>query len=115
MKKELKLLLYFVLFPLFMCAQTTATEQEDDLEEIVIQAKQENEDARKKIYFINDSLRKNTQNTLQLLEKLQGIRIDWVQNTVNIEDQKDVLILLDDREVSANIVKNLNPERIKSI
>ncbi|MCD8310188.1 MAG: TonB-dependent receptor [Prevotellaceae bacterium] len=67
------------------------------------------------IYYIADSIRKASANTLQLLGKLQGISIDWATDGVKIGEYRDVPMMVEGRDVGAEYIRNLNPERIRRV
>ena len=85
------------------------------LEDIVIKASEKHQDAITETFFLTDSLRNSANNSLQLLEKLNGISIDWMSDAVKVGEYRDVPIMVNGREVGKNLVKNLNPKRIKKI
>ena len=85
------------------------------LEEVVVKGDTKHKNAITETFFLTDSLRKNSKNSLQLLNKLDGISVDWASDTVKIGEYRDVPIMLNGREVGKEMVQNLNPQRIKKI
>ena len=85
------------------------------LEEIVVKGDLQNKDAITETFFLTDSLRNSSKNSLQLLDKLPGISVDWASDAVKIGEYRDVPIMLNGREVGKELVQNLNPQRIKKI
>lgn len=85
------------------------------LEEIVVTGDSKHKDAITETFFLTDSLRNNSKNSLQLLDKLPGISVDWASDAVKIGEYRDVPIMLNGREVGKELVQNLNPQRIKKI
>lgn len=85
------------------------------LEEIVVKGDPIHKDAITETFFLTDSLRNSSKNSLQLLDKLPGISVDWASDAVKIGEYRDVPIMLNGREVGKELVQNLNPQRIKKI
>lgn len=85
------------------------------LEEVVVKGDSRHKDAITETFFLTDSLRNSSKNSLQLLDKLPGISVDWASDAVKIGEYRDVPIMLNGREVGKELVQNLNPQRIKKI
>lgn len=85
------------------------------LEEIVVKGDPKHKDAITETFFLTDSLRNSSKKSLQLLDKLPGISVDWASDAVKIGEYRDVPIMLNGREVGKELVQNLNPQRIKKI
>lgn len=85
------------------------------IEGIVVKGDSQNKDAITETFFLTDSLRKSSNNSLQLLDKLPGISIDWASDAVKIGEYRDVPIMLNGRNVGKELLNNLNPQRIKKI
>ena len=85
------------------------------LKEIVVKGDPKHKDAITETFFLTDSLRNNSNNSLQLLDKLPGISVDWASDAVKIGEYRDVPIMLNGREVGKELVQNINPQRIKKI
>ena len=85
------------------------------LEEIVVKGDPKHKDAITETFFLTDSLRNNSNNSFQLLDKLPGISVDWASDAVKIGEYRDVPIMLNGRDVGKELVQNLNPQRIKKI
>lgn len=86
-----------------------------NLGEITVESQMKSHDAITESFFLTDSLRNLSTNSLRLLEKLDGISVDWMSDAVKIGDHRDVPILLNGREVGKDLVLNLNPKRVKKI
>ena len=85
------------------------------LDEIIVKGDSKHKDAITETFFLTDSLRNSSKNSLQLLDKLPGISVDWASDAVKIGEYRDVPIMLNGREVGKELVQNLNPQRIKKI
>jgi len=85
------------------------------LGEVIVSADIVKKNASSEVYIITDSLRKNCVNALQLFDKLRGIKIDWLNDAVNIGEYRDVPMMVEGKEVSAEYIHNINPKRIRKI
>lgn len=85
------------------------------LREVTATAERVKKDASSEVYYITDSLRKACVNTLQLLDKLQGIKVDQLTDAIKIGEHRDVPMLVDGREAGREYIRNLNPKRIRRI
>lgn len=91
------------------------TEDPTLLEEVVIKGDLKHQDAMTETFFLTDSLRNSANNSLQLLNKLEGISVDWASDAVKIGEYRDVAMTLNGRDVGRELIQNLNPRRIKKI
>ncbi len=85
------------------------------LGEVTIKAEQIKKDASSEVYFITDSLRKDCANTLQLLNKLHGIKVDWATDAVKIGEHRDVPMMVEGKEMRSEHILNLNPKSIHKV
>lgn len=85
------------------------------LEATVVKADPKHKNAITETFFLTDSLRSNSANSLQLLDKLNGISVDWMSESVKVGEYRDVPIMLNGREVGKELIQNLNPQRIRKI
>lgn len=83
------------------------------LEGVVVSV--DSKDAVRQTFFLTDSLRNSSPNSLQLLDRLGGVSVDWMSDAVKIGEYRDVPVMLNGREVGKELVSNLNPQRIKKI
>lgn len=85
------------------------------LGEVVVKGSLKHNDALAETFFLTDSLRRNSNNSLQLLDKLGGITVDWASDAVKIGEYRDVPLMLNGRDVGKELIRNLAPGRIKKI
>jgi hypothetical protein len=85
------------------------------LDEVQVTAERIKKDASSEVYYLTDSIRKGSVNTLQLLNKLHGIKVDWASDAVKIGEYRDVPIMVDGKEVNPEYARNLNPESIRKV
>ncbi|MDO4159227.1 MAG: outer membrane beta-barrel protein [Prevotellaceae bacterium] len=110
--KTLLIILYITLF----CIRSIYAQDSlktVNLDEVIV--KTSLKDANRESILINDSLRKNTHNALQLLNKLDGITIDWSTEGINIGKDRDVPMMINGRDMGKEYAKTLNPERIRKV
>lgn len=94
---------------------TVLMQQDARLDEIVITSNLISKDADKISIFVTDSLRKGVVNTSQMLDKISGIKADWITGTLKVGHEDNVLIIVNGKERGNDYALNLNPERIKNI
>lgn len=82
---------------------------------VTVVADKVKKDASSEVYYLTDSLRKNCANALQLLNKLQGVEVDWVTDAIKIGEYRDVPVMVEGREVRREYVRNLNPKSIRRV
>lgn len=85
------------------------------LDEVTVEADRIKKNAISEVYYITDSLRRNSMNVLQLLNRLQGVKIDWVTDAVKIGEHRDVPMMVEGRETTQEYIRNLNPTRIRRV
>lgn len=85
------------------------------LNEVVISADLIKRDASTDVFYITDSLRSGCANTLQLLNRLKGVHVDLATECIKIGEYRDVPIVIDGKDVSAEYVRNINPKRIRKV
>lgn len=85
------------------------------LEEVVVTSQLTTRDADKTTFLITDSLRKGTINTSQMLDKISGIKSDWITGAIKVGHEENVLVVINGKERGNEYALNLNPERIKTV
>lgn len=87
----------------------------ESLAEIVVKGDSRRKDAMTETFFLTDSLRNSSKNSLQLLDQLPGISVEWASDAIKIGEYRDVPLMLNGREAGKNLIQNLNPQRIRKI
>ncbi len=85
------------------------------LKEVVANSSMRKQNIDTDEYLITDSLRKGTLNAFQLLEKLPGMRHDWVKDNISVDGEDDVVLIVDGIEKPVKYISKLNPKRIRSV
>ena len=86
----------------------------ESLAEIVVKGDSRCKDAMTETFFLTDSLRNSSRNSLQLLDQLPGISVEWASDAIKIGEYRDVPLMLNGREAGKNLIQNLNPQRIRA-
>lgn len=71
--------------------------------------------ATKETIMITDSLRKGAISSARLLDKIPGIRTDWITEAVKIGHEGNVPVVVNGQEVEPQYAMSINPKRIKKV
>lgn len=85
------------------------------LSEVTVTSDLRRQSATTETYVITDSLRRGTVNALQLFDRLKDIRIDPTTDEVKVGAESNVPVMVDGRDVGAEVVRDMNPRRIKKV
>lgn len=85
------------------------------LEETIITADKIRHKVDRISYQVTSSMLQGATNAEELLGKLPGIYFDKVSNVIKVNNSRDILLLVDGMQQSADYIKNLPPARISSI
>jgi filamentous hemagglutinin family protein len=85
------------------------------LQDVVVSRKINNQNVDKRSIFITDSLRKETTRSSELLDKLNGVKADWITGKIKVNGDENVLIVVNGIKVSQDYALNINPKMVKSI
>jgi hypothetical protein len=69
----------------------------------------------KDVQIVTDELRKGTTDAKGVLDKLNGVEYDRFNNSIKVDNDAKVIILVDGMEKDQEYVKNLPPDRLKRI
>lgn len=92
-----------------------APQQSHELNEVVVTEAPVVREAGKESYIITPELREGTMNAAQLMKRLHGFVVDPISESVSIAKDKDIPVVVNDKEVTHKYAMSLNPERIKRI
>lgn len=92
-----------------------APQQVHGLNEVVVTEAPVVREAGKDSYIITPELREGTMSAAQLMRRLQGFVVDPISESVSIAKDKDIPVVVNDKEVTHKYAMSLNPERIKRI
>jgi hypothetical protein len=69
----------------------------------------------KDVQLVTAKMRTGTTNTLELLERMNGMSYDRYNRAVKVDGDANVIMLVNGLEKNQEYIKNLNPERIKEV
>lgn len=92
-----------------------APQQTHELNEVVVTEAPVVREAGKESYIITPELREGTMSAAQLMRRLKGFAVDPISESVSIAKDKDIPVVVNDKEVTHKYAMSLNPERIKRI
>lgn len=90
-------------------------QQTHELNEVVVTEAPVVREAGKDSYIITPELREGTMSAAQLMRRLKGFVVDPISESVSIAKDKDIPVVVNDKEVTHKYAMSLNPERIKRI
>lgn len=67
------------------------------------------------VQIVTDKMKEGTTTTKEVLEKVNGVTYDRYNNSIKVDNDNKVIILVDGIEKDQEYVKNLTPERLKKI
>ncbi len=67
------------------------------------------------VQVVTEKMKSGTSNTKEVLDKLTGVDYDRYNNSIKVDNDSKVIILVDGIEKDQEYVKNLSPERLKKI
>lgn len=86
-----------------------------ELEEFTITEIINSRDAVKESILITKKMREGTNSAIALLGKVPGIQLDRISEKIRIGIESDIPILVDGKEMAADYVKSISPERIRKV
>lgn len=64
---------------------------------------------------VTDKMREGAADTKDVLDKVNGVEYDRYSNSIKVDNDSKVLILVDGMEKDQEYIKNLAPERLKKV
>ena len=91
--------------------------QEDatSLKEVTIKSNSYENKLDKDVQIVTNQLKEGTSNTKEVLDKLNGVDLDRYNNTIKVDNNDKVIILVDGMQKDQEYIKNLAPDRLKKI
>lgn len=87
----------------------------NELSEVSVTASAYNEKYDRSIQTVTKQLKEGTNKLTDLLSKIRGIYVDPLDNSITVDNEKNVLLLVDGIRKEQTYVKNLPPDRISRI
>jgi hypothetical protein len=69
----------------------------------------------REVQIVTDKLRAGAGSTKDVLDKLNGVHVDKYTNSIKVDSDDKVMILVDGVEKDQEYIKNLSPDRLKKI
>ena len=69
----------------------------------------------KDVQIVTEKMKAGTTNTKEVLDKMNGVDYDRYNNSIKVDNDTKVMILVDGLEKDQEYVKNLSPDRLKKI
>ncbi|PKP23243.1 MAG: hypothetical protein CVU05_00350 [Bacteroidetes bacterium HGW-Bacteroidetes-21] len=67
------------------------------------------------VQIVTDKMKAGASNTKEVLEKVNGVTYDRYNNSIKVDNDSKVIILVDGLEKDQEYIKNLAPDRLKKI
>ncbi|MES2395933.1 MAG: carboxypeptidase-like regulatory domain-containing protein, partial [Bacteroidota bacterium] len=67
------------------------------------------------VQIVTDKMRTGSSTASEVLEKLNGVKLDRFNNSIKVDNSANVIILVDGMQKDQEYIKNLSPERLKKI
>ncbi|MFV0268079.1 MAG: outer membrane beta-barrel protein [Draconibacterium sp.] len=87
----------------------------NEISQVTVEASNYNEKYDRSIQVITKQFKEGTNKATDLLEKLRGVQVDPLDNSITVNNEKSVLLLVDGIQKEQNLIKNLPPDRILRI
>jgi hypothetical protein len=85
------------------------------LNEVSITANSYENQLDKDVQIVTDQLIEGTASTKEVLDKINGVDIDRYSNTIKVDNDSKVIILVDGMQKDQEYIKNISPDRLKKI
>ncbi len=85
------------------------------IDEITVKSNAKENTIDKDIQIITDDMRKGSTDTKEVLEKVSGVSYDRYNNSIKVDNNKNIIILVNGVEKNQEYIKNLSPERLQKI
>ena len=69
----------------------------------------------KDVQIVTDKMKAGTSSAKEVLEKVNGVTYDRYNNTIKVDNNSKVMILVDGMEKDPEYIKNLAPDRLKKV
>ena len=86
-----------------------------ELDAVTVTAEMKKRDAVTETITVTNAMRKGTNNAIDMLGNIPGIRLDRLTETIKVGIESNVPILVDGKEVDVDYAKSINPNRIYKI
>lgn len=86
-----------------------------NLKEVSVKANSSENQLDRDVQVVTDKMKSGASSAKEVLEKVNGVSYDRFNNSVKVDNNDKVIILVDGMEKDQEYIKNLSPERLKKI
>jgi len=94
---------------------TFKLETDNSIEEVIIKGKTKENLIDKDVYLVTKDLKTGASNTKDVLAKVKGVTYDRYNNSIKVDGEDNIMILVNGLEKDQEYIKNLAPERLKKV
>jgi hypothetical protein len=87
----------------------------NSLKEVSISESSRENQIDRDIQVVTDKMKSGASNTKEVLDKMTGVDYDRYNNSIKVDNDSKVIILVDGIEKDQEYVKNLSPDRLKKV
>ncbi len=85
------------------------------LAEVTVSTRADENQLDKDVQIVTDKMKAGAASAKEVLEKVNGVTYDRYNNTIKVDNNSKVMILVDGMEKDPEYIKNLAPDRLKKI
>ncbi len=89
--------------------------EENQIGEVTVTGKSENILIDKDEYIITGKMKTGTANTKDVLDKIKGVSYDRYNNSIKVDNEDNIMILVNGLQKDREYILNLNPDRLKKV
>jgi hypothetical protein len=91
------------------------SQNEKLLKEFTVKSNAYDNQLDKDVQIVTDKMKAGATNTKEVLDKMNGVDYDRYNNSIKVDNDTKVMILVDGLEKDQEYIKNLSPDRLKKI
>lgn len=85
------------------------------LNEVNVKSNSSENQLDRDVQIVTDKMKTGSTNTKEVLEKINGVTYDRYSNSIKVDNDEKVIILVDGLEKDQEYIKNLSPDRLKKV
>ncbi len=86
-----------------------------NLDKVTVEGKVRESQVDKEVVLVTEDMRAGAATAKDVFDKVQGVNYDRYNNTITVDGDKNIILLVNGLQKDPEYIKNLNPERIKKI
>ncbi|MCF6364893.1 MAG: TonB-dependent receptor family protein [Bacteroidales bacterium] len=87
----------------------------NNIDEIIVEGSTKESLIDKDVYLVTSDLKTGAANTKDVLSKVSGVNYDRYNNSIKVDGDENIIILVNGLEKDQEYIKNLAPDRLKKI